>query len=100
VRKRSTLVVGGLLLAGVLASSTPAQAAESETGTLAAPPSCVQVYGPPAVKSALVRNTCSTTQRVKVVINNGPDSDCYVLSPGEEELYEWWFGSYDGLRTC
>jgi hypothetical protein len=101
MRKRTAMIVGGLLLAGALAPITAAQAATTtDVGIQTWAPDCVEVFGPPAVTEALLRNTCGNTQRVRVIIKHGFDSGCFVLDPGEEEVYDWTFGRYDGLKTC
>lgn len=75
-QKTRTLVVGCLLgLTSVLIMSGPAIAQP--------PPSCVDAsvisggdYG-----TVQVTNNCSTTQRVKVLIAYGPDSECFIIEP-------------------
>jgi hypothetical protein len=97
MRKRSQRLVSvagmlGLSLAGIVLPATAAHAAWA--------PICVAVYGPPVLQSALVRNNCSTTQNVRVIVSWGPDSSCVTLPPGWEFRYDWWPGSYDGLESC
>ena len=92
--KKLAAVAGaiGLTFAGVVLPATAAHAAWA--------PDCVEVFGPPAIQSALVQNDCSTTQRVRVIISWGPDSSCVTLQSGWEFRYWWSTGSYEGVATC
>jgi hypothetical protein len=60
--KKLAAVAGavGLAFAGAVLPATAAHAAWA--------PNCVEVFGPPAIQSALVQNDCSTTQRVRVIV--------------------------------
>jgi hypothetical protein len=96
-----TLVVGSLLvLASVLMMSGPANAQP--------PPGCVDAsvisggdYG-----TVQVVNNCGTTQRVKVLIAHGPDSECFIIGPADtrRHVIDDHPGPgrprFDGLRAC
>ena len=63
-------------------------------------PSCVGVSGGVQSKVVGFQNNCTDTVRVKVIINNWPDSPCHTLPPGQFWSYSWSIGSYDGVATC
>lgn len=101
LHKARTLVVGCLLvLASVLMMSGPA---------VAQPPSCVDAsvvsggdYG-----TVKVVNNCGTTQRVKVLIAYGPDSECFIIGPADSRnhVIDDHAGPnprprFDGLKAC
>jgi len=99
--KIRTLVVGCfLVLASMLVMSGTALAQQ--------PPPCVDAsiidggdYG-----TVQVVNNCGTTQRVKVFIANGPDSECFIIRPADSRRHviDDHIGPgqprFDGLRAC
>ncbi|WP_329429490.1 hypothetical protein OG339_12855 [Streptosporangium sp. NBC_01495] len=74
-------------------AASPAQAA--------ALPGCVSIYGHTDSESVLVVNNCTTSQRVKVIVENWNDSSCRTLAPGQSWRHTWYFiGDFDGVVSC
>ena len=65
----------------------------------AAAPNCVHSSG--TGRKVTVTNTCSSTQRVKVIFAFARDGACYTYSPGAAVT---WTGAvqaqFDGLQSC
>ncbi|MEU3795797.1 beta-Ig-H3/fasciclin [Streptomyces fructofermentans] len=103
MRIRTTLVRAAAVtaaVAGGLALSAPtASAAVGDTA-----PACVKrtVYETPAGFDVFLQNTCGGTMSVKVIVDNGGDSNCYVMSAGTNKnfVYEGIFGSYGKTVLC
>lgn len=90
-----TVAVGGsLALSAPVASAAPGDTA----------PSCVArtVYETPAGFDVHLQNNCGGTMSVKVIVDSGGDSPCYVMSRGVSKnfIYEGIFGSYGKTVLC
>lgn len=80
----------------------------SSPATAAPPPGCVHGEVVPGGEFGIVRvlNNCGTTQRVKVLIAFGPDSECFVISPADNRTFEIddhvgpGHPRFDGLTAC
>lgn len=102
-RLRGAFVRGAAVtaaVAGGLALSAPtASAAVGDTA-----PSCVSrtVYSTPAGFDVLLQNKCASQMSVKVIVDYGGDSNCYVMSKGTVQVfvYEGVFGSYHKTVLC
>jgi len=101
MHKARTLVVGCFAaLTSVLMMSGTALAA--------APPSCVDASIVDGGEYGTVRvvNNCATTQRVKVLIAFGPDSQCFIIGPADSRSHviDDHIGPghprFDGLQSC
>lgn len=50
---------------------------------------------------AIIKNTCSTTQRVKIIWAFAPDSPCKTLKPGATYRDSTGaLGEFDGIKKC
>ncbi|MBV2363342.1 hypothetical protein ACFPZ0_14145 [Streptomonospora nanhaiensis] len=103
--KKTAIVVSTLVAAGILAGAAPA-AAEAGTPTApraAAVPSCVttSLNDDGATDYLTVRNGCSYSVRVKVVLANATDFACQSIPSGGSHNYQWpWPGRFDRLADC
>lgn len=90
-----TAAIGGSLILS-------APVASAAVGDIA--PSCVTraVYETPAGFDVYLKNNCGGDVSVKVIVDNGGDSPCYVMSRGVSKnfIYEGIFGSYGKTVTC
>jgi hypothetical protein len=92
-------------LSAAQASATSATSA-SNTGSTAArtAPACVNrtVYNTPEGFDVFLQNKCGGDMSVKVIVNNGGDSPCYVMSRNTVKtfIYRGTFGSYDKTVLC
>jgi len=52
--------------------------------------------------SVAVHNTCGKTMHIKIVLKHWPDSSCFAIRDGVDEIGATWFppGSYDYTTTC
>ncbi|KUO11028.1 beta-Ig-H3/fasciclin [Streptomyces sp. DSM 15324] len=102
-RLRGAFVRGAAVtaaVAGGLALSAPtASAAVGDTA-----PSCVSrtVYSTPDGFDVLLENKCASQMSVKVIVDYGGDSNCYVMSKNTVQVfvYEGIFGSYHKTVLC
>ncbi|MFC5149989.1 hypothetical protein [Streptomyces aureoversilis] len=80
------------------AAAAPAQDASAP----GAVPPCVSTehYNDASGKVAWVWNACGNTQKARVVIGWGPDSDCFTIPPGTGAAYHYTFGNYGTTETC
>ncbi|GAA3905707.1 beta-Ig-H3/fasciclin [Streptomyces lannensis] len=93
----------GILMAGVvgaLAMSAPvSSAAVGDTA-----PSCISrpVYSTPDGFDVFLTNNCGRTMSVKVIVDNGGDSNCYVMSAGTSHTFSYSgiFGTYGKTVIC
>lgn len=99
---KKTAAVASVLFAAPLFTLVTAQAAHAGT-----PPSCVKIVKTktsetPARELIKVTNNCSTKKYIKVIWNNGKDSNCRGISVGATSSYRespvW--ASYDKTVTC
>ncbi|SDD37847.1 hypothetical protein [Actinokineospora iranica] len=92
------LVVGGVSLAAAPTATA------TENGVTGTAPACVSrnVYATPNGFDVFLQNNCGGTMSVKVIVNNGGDSPCYVMGAGTSKtfIYEGVFGTYDKTVTC
>ncbi|MFB9468531.1 hypothetical protein ACFFR3_03385 [Nonomuraea salmonea] len=117
----SGLACAATLMLGVASFSTPASAtvqasasitttqptvtrAQAASASVAASrvtaPACIEREVNKKQKIAWITNTCGKTRKVKVVINNGPDTYCRTLKNHERIYHRWPFGSYDRTVNC
>ncbi|SDK35189.1 hypothetical protein SAMN05421874_10741 [Nonomuraea maritima] len=92
------------------AATAPASYAASPEGfsgpvsPMAEVASCVSrtVYTTPYGWDLFIQNRCSTTQRVKVIVDWGGDSDCISVGAGQNHTYSYdgITGSYGHLHPC
>ncbi|WP_333740974.1 hypothetical protein [Streptomyces sp. IBSBF 2806] len=94
----SLVAAAALACAAGPAVAAPAQDA-SATGNV---PWCVStdIYNEASGQVAWVWNACGNTQRARVVIGWGPDSDCFTIPPGSGAAYHFTFGNYAKTETC
>ncbi|MFE6867727.1 hypothetical protein ACFVFS_14295 [Kitasatospora sp. NPDC057692] len=94
-RVAAALGMAGTLVGAVLGGAAPASAAAQGTA-----PACVEraVFKPQ--HEAYITNGCGKNMKLKVIINNGPDSSCHTLRNGQYFYYWWPFGSYARTVTC
>lgn len=103
VRSRSTLrtVTAGVTAMAISLLGTTQAMAETANAVrpAAAAPNCVHSSG--TGRTVTVTNTCSTTQRVKVIFAFAQDGACFTYRPGQSVR---WTGAllarFDGLVRC
>lgn len=112
MRRLSLLVVASCMLA--LFFTVAAQAATPQVdrdptsepaprGVTNPAPRCITAYVNSGrfVDSVVGSNDCGRTERVKVIVAFGPDSNCKVLFPGADYRHRWpSVGRFDGLQSC
>lgn len=103
-RKSTTVAVTTAAICGALAVSAPTAAAAPTPAPTAEAPTCVSRYwdNDPSGFGVNIKNNCTYTVRVKVIVDWGTDSPCWTLAPGQGK---YWFketvtGSYSHLATC
>ncbi|MBW5484873.1 hypothetical protein [Streptomyces bambusae] len=84
--------------AGLLLPASPAMAAPA--GAQGTAPACVHRDVIKQEKKVTIGNYCGTTMHVKLVINNGPDGQCWSYRNGEAVVWRWSTGSYGKVVTC
>jgi hypothetical protein len=98
-RRRKARVLSGAAVAtaGLLGSFVAAEPASAEPT-----PWCVHEYSwfDSLFQYVGIDNTCSSTQRVKVVVSGGPDSRCYSIPRGGHVEHQILWGSWDGNVRC
>jgi hypothetical protein len=47
-----------------------------------------------------LKNGCGSTQKVKVIVSWGFDSDCYTMSNGSTKDFSFAIGTYENTVTC
>jgi hypothetical protein len=100
-----SLGIGAQLAFGAApATATPTSAAPAAAAATTAPSCVARPISERSTEAGTVytihlKNNCTTTQRVKVVISWWPDSDCYTLSPGQSRDHNFQ-GGYDNTVTC
>ncbi|MER7129907.1 hypothetical protein [Streptosporangium saharense] len=104
-RKIGVVLSAAALVTGVAAVQASAatareQAAPVSVAARGTAPACIGRAVDKKRKIARVTNNCGRTTKVKVVINNGPDSSCYTLRNGQVLSFRWRLGSYDRTVTC
>lgn len=94
-RAAAVLGVAGTLVGAALGGAAPAAADAQGTA-----PACVEraVFKPQ--HEAYISNGCGKNMKLKVIINNGPDSSCHTLRHGQHFSYWWPYGSYARTVTC
>ncbi|WP_370013296.1 hypothetical protein UIS43_27920 (plasmid) [Nocardiopsis sp. LDBS0036] len=98
----SAIAASAMAAAGLLSWSTPA-VAETAPQAAAAVPNCVETSLNDSgwTDYLTVRNTCSYSVRVKVVLANATDFSCRTISSGGSRSYSWGYpGRFDGLVDC
>lgn len=103
------LVLASLLMMGGPAAAQPAPNPDEPRTAAAPPPDCVEGLVIPGGEfgQVRIRNTCGNTQRVKVIIAWGPDSECFVIESGGTRFHtiDDFTGPFpdprfDGLVSC
>ncbi|NJQ03475.1 hypothetical protein [Streptomyces zingiberis] len=92
-------------LAGLLSLAAPLAAAQTSTPLSPASaqgtaPACVARDVVKQAKKVTIRNNCGRTMHVKLVIDWGPDGQCWTYRPGEARTWTWSQGSYGKVVTC
>jgi Alpha amylase inhibitor len=98
-RHRTARVLAG---AAVAVAGLAGSFATAEPASAAPPPDCVRAYSwfDSLFQYVGIDNHCGSTQRVKVVVSGGPDSRCYVISPGGHVEHTILWGSWDTNVRC
>ncbi|WP_182905129.1 beta-Ig-H3/fasciclin [Microbispora sp. H13382] len=104
-RSRITVLALAVTFAVPLVSLSPSAAQAGTSGATATiAPACVNrtVYGTPTGFDVYLQNKCGGTMSVKVIVKQGGDSPCYVMSKGTSKIfaYEGIFGKYDKTVLC
>jgi hypothetical protein len=101
---RATAATVGVVIGGVLLASAPALAATSATPHATASggtaPACIERSVSNADGYATLTNLCGKTMTVKVIINNGPDSDCFSIPNNRSRTFYYLIGGYDRTVVC
>jgi len=72
----------------------------SEVSVLAAAPGCIE-RTMLAQRSLYIHNNCGNRRRVKVIIRNGADKDCFAIDPNQTKVVNWSLpGTFDRLDSC
>lgn len=73
---------------------------EGDVGIQATAPACVDRFLE-SPRLLHINNVCGRKVWLKVIVNNGPDSDCFSMFNEQITLVSWvWPGTYGGLVTC
>ncbi len=103
-RRLAAAAVTAAAIGGALAVSAPTAAAAPAPGPTAEAPTCVSRYwdDDPSGFGVNIKNNCTYTVRVRVIVDWGTDSPCWSLAPGQGKF---WFketitGQYSHLATC
>ncbi|MFF0745224.1 hypothetical protein ACFYVL_32980 [Streptomyces sp. NPDC004111] len=106
-RKRFAVAVAALALGGGLAlpvttatAVTTAAPAAQNIAVRGTAPACVARDVIKQKKQVTVTNNCNQVMHVKLVINNGPDGQCWTYQRGDARLWTWKLGSYGKIVTC
>ncbi|MCS0634363.1 hypothetical protein NX801_01505 [Streptomyces sp. LP05-1] len=91
--------LGALLLAAAPAPAA-ALAAPSDVSTRGTAPACVTRDVIKQKKTVTIRNGCGKAMHLKLVIDNGPDGQCWTYQNGEAYVWTWKSGSYGKVVTC
>ncbi|GAB2581686.1 hypothetical protein GCM10027168_13010 [Streptomyces capparidis] len=89
-------IAGGFTVSATAATTAP----ESAVGPQGIAPACVTRDVVKQEKKVTIKNNCGKTMHVKLVIDNGPDGQCWTYRHGESRLWKWKTGSYDKVVTC
>lgn len=84
----------GAAIAGISFVSDP-QAAIGGTA-----PACIHRFASNKYNEVGITNECGKTMGVKVIINWGRDSPCFILFPESIQKFRWSFGTYGKTVTC
>ncbi|WP_067966373.1 hypothetical protein [Nocardiopsis trehalosi] len=99
---KTAAIASALAAAGVLALAAPA-AAETAPQAAAAVPGCVTtaLYDDGGTDELTVRNTCSYSVRVKVILAFKPDLACVTYPAKSYKDWTWSYpGRFDRLASC
>ena len=94
VKKRG---FGALVLGAAVAAASSVTAAPAAAGTA---PACIHRFASNKYHEVGIVNECGRLMGVKVVINWGRDSPCFVLFPQSIQKFRWRFGTYGKTVTC
>ncbi|MFE7710002.1 hypothetical protein ACFU6I_30385 [Streptomyces sp. NPDC057486] len=90
----TTAAATALIAAATLTAAGPAAAAG---GTA---PACIAREVVKQKKTAWTTNNCGKNMHIQLVINNGPDKQCWTTFPGETLEWKWEVGSYGRIAVC
>jgi hypothetical protein len=90
---RVALLGAGLAVVAPFLTVAPASAAESA-------PSCVTWKNNQWKMRIEVTNRCKSTQKVKIIVDFGPDSSCWTYKPGQRHDLYGPSGRVDRLERC
>jgi len=96
--RRTAVLIAATALASLLGA--PAGAHASPVQVTETAPACVTRDVIKHEKYVKVTNGCDRAMHLKVVIDNGPDSDCLTYQQGYQWEWNWGRGSYGKVVTC
>jgi hypothetical protein len=85
------------------ADTVSAESDDGSVSSFAIAPSCItrNIYGcDVGLTCAKITNNCAGSRRVKVIVDNGPDSPCYNLPKYGWFVHKIGFGWYQYTVTC
>jgi hypothetical protein len=85
-------------LSAAIVTASFAIAPQAASGGTA--PACIHRFASNKYREVGITNECGKTMGVKVIINWGRDSPCFVLFPQSIQKFHWRFGSYARTVTC
>jgi hypothetical protein len=71
-----------------------------QAATAGTAPACIHRFASNKYHEVGITNECGKTMGVKVIINWGSDSPCFVLFPQSIQKFHWGFGTYGKTVTC
>ncbi|MFB6782083.1 hypothetical protein ACFCX0_33025 [Streptomyces sp. NPDC056352] len=90
----TTTAATALIAAATLTAAGPAAAAGDTA------PACIAREVVKQNKTARTTNNCGKNMHIQLVINNGPDKQCWTTFPGETLEWKWKVGSYGRIAVC
>ncbi|MGW3660447.1 hypothetical protein ACWD6R_34505 [Streptomyces sp. NPDC005151] len=90
----TTAAATALIAAATLTAAGPAAAAGDTA------PACIAREVVKQNKTAWTTNNCGKKMHIQLVINNGPDRQCWTTFPGETLEWKWKVGSYGRIAAC
>ncbi|WP_330174846.1 hypothetical protein OG875_15620 [Streptomyces sp. NBC_01498] len=103
VRRKAAAAIASVAMAGGgLVATAPAASAAPAGAT--ALPSCVRAshYNVPGGFNTSITNGCNYTVRVRVIVDWGGDSDCYVMGARTSTVHQWIgvTGTFNSIASC
>jgi hypothetical protein len=90
----TTTAATALIAAATLTAAGQAAAAGDTA------PACIAREVVKQNKTAWTTNNCGKNMHIQLVINNGPDKQCWTTFPGETLEWKWKAGSYGRIAVC